>query len=220
MSIFFVAEFLSLLLLCLLCYSTWPFFKPSLEESGARDPGLRGYFCALLRRTFGNHRHHSPGGPADTYHPLEVYILDDGASPAVAALAHPSNSIICLDPGRVAPGRFQEWQPQFRVKPQSRGLDPGVRCGPGAGAGNSEPVGRFFPVAAGGFCPEQARFLFAGRRSFLQQRQGILRDHPVEQRPGQCGDLLWFRGGVSPPGPGGDGGIRLLEPAGRFHLVL
>ncbi|MHB9075677.1 MAG: glycosyltransferase family 2 protein [Desulfobaccales bacterium] len=85
---FFLAEFLSYLLLCLLCYSTW-FFQPNRPE----DPKGHVNFSVDIFVP-------CCGEPLEVitttlravqqinYRPLEVYVLDDGASQAVAALAH------------------------------------------------------------------------------------------------------------------------------------
>lgn len=85
---FFAAEILSYLLLCLLCYSIW-FLQPNCPE----DPEGHGNFSvdifvpccgeplAVITTTL-------RAVQQITYRPLEVYVLDDGASQAVAALAH------------------------------------------------------------------------------------------------------------------------------------
>ncbi len=84
---FFVAEFLSFLLLCLLTYSIWRLPKPLL---GNLDPKTQvsvdifvpccGEPVEVIKTTLQAVRR-------IIYHPLEVYVLDDGDSPAVADLA-------------------------------------------------------------------------------------------------------------------------------------
>jgi cellulose synthase (UDP-forming) len=85
---FFLAEILSYLLICLLCYGTW-FLQPNRSE----DPEGHGNFSVDIFVP-------CCGEPLEVitttlravqkinYRPLEVYVLDDGASQAVAALAH------------------------------------------------------------------------------------------------------------------------------------
>ena len=85
---FFVAEILSYLLLCLLCYSTW-----FLHPQRAVDIESQCHFSVDIFVP-------CCGEPLEviattlravqriTYRPLEVFVLDDGGSQAVAALAH------------------------------------------------------------------------------------------------------------------------------------
>jgi cellulose synthase (UDP-forming) len=85
--LFFLAEALSYLLLCLLCYNTW-----SLQPKSPENPPNRAPFSVDILVP-------CCGEPLEVisttlkavqrinYHPLDVYVLDDGASPAVAALA-------------------------------------------------------------------------------------------------------------------------------------
>jgi cellulose synthase (UDP-forming) len=84
---FFAAEILSFLLLCLLSYSTWRSLSPH-----PRNPESMTRFSAdifvpccgepveVIRTTLNAVRR-------ITYHPLEVYVLDDGDDQTVAALA-------------------------------------------------------------------------------------------------------------------------------------
>ncbi|MEJ2673083.1 MAG: glycosyltransferase [Deltaproteobacteria bacterium] len=84
---FFVAEALSYFLLCLLCYSTWS-LKPHLPQI---PQGYEHFSVDIFVPCCGE--------PLEViattlravqrinYRSLEVYVLDDGASPAVAALA-------------------------------------------------------------------------------------------------------------------------------------
>ena len=84
---FFVAEILSYLLLCLLSYSTWRLLSPlpGNPESNTRFSvdifvPCCGEPLAVIQTTLKAVRRIN-------YHPLEVYVLDDGESQAVAALA-------------------------------------------------------------------------------------------------------------------------------------
>jgi cellulose synthase (UDP-forming) len=84
---FFLAEILSYLLLGLLSYSTWRPLSP-LPGKPAAEPRFSvdilvpccGEPLEIIRTTL-------KAIGRITYHPLEVYVLDDGGSPAVAALA-------------------------------------------------------------------------------------------------------------------------------------
>ena len=84
---FFAAESLSYLLLCLLSYSTWRLRSPRLANPESQ-PRLSvdilvpccGEPLEIIQTTLKAVRR-------ITYHPLEVYVLDDAASEAVAALA-------------------------------------------------------------------------------------------------------------------------------------
>jgi cellulose synthase (UDP-forming) len=84
---FFTAEILSYLLLCLLSYSTWRLRSPRLGNPEVL-PRLSvdilvpccGEPLAIIQTTLQAVRR-------ITYHPLEVYVLDDAGSEAVAALA-------------------------------------------------------------------------------------------------------------------------------------
>ena len=85
--LFFAAEILSYLLLCLLSYSTWRLRSPRLgnPESQPRFSvdilvPCCGEPLEIIETTLKAVRR-------ITYHPLEVYVLDDAASEAVAALA-------------------------------------------------------------------------------------------------------------------------------------
>jgi len=84
---FLVAEILSYLLLCLLSYSTWhPWISPAENPMGQAPLSVDVFVpcCGepqeIIRTTL------RAIGQID-YHPLEVYVLDDAGSPAVAALA-------------------------------------------------------------------------------------------------------------------------------------
>jgi len=84
---FFAAESLSYLLLCLLSYSTWNLANrrpenPTVKVSLSVDLFVPccGEPLEIIRTTLRAIRR-------ITYRPLEVYVLDDGGSPAVAALA-------------------------------------------------------------------------------------------------------------------------------------
>jgi cellulose synthase (UDP-forming) len=85
--LFFVAEILSYLLLCLLSYSTWGLrsHRPENPESEVRlTVDIFVPYCGepveIIQTTLQAVRRIA-------YHPLEVYVLDDAPSPAVAALA-------------------------------------------------------------------------------------------------------------------------------------
>lgn len=84
---FFAAESLSYLLLCLLSYSTWRLRSPRLanpESQSRLSVDILVPCCGepleIIQTTLKAVRR-------ITYHPLEVYVLDDAASEAVAALA-------------------------------------------------------------------------------------------------------------------------------------
>ena len=123
---FFAAESLSYVLLCLLSYSTWGLWSPRLGNPESQ-PGLSvdilvpccGEPLAIIQTTL-------KAVQRITYHPLEVYVLDDAASEAVAALAQSLGFHYLSRPlGRPTACRFQERQPQFWYEPQPRGIDPG-----------------------------------------------------------------------------------------------
>jgi cellulose synthase (UDP-forming) len=84
---FFAAEILSYLLLCLLSYSTWRLRSPHLGNPES-PPRLSvdilvpccGEPLEIIQTTL-------KAVGRITYHPMEVYVLDDGASEPVAALA-------------------------------------------------------------------------------------------------------------------------------------
>jgi len=84
---FCAAESLSYLLLCLLSYSTWHLRSRRLGNPGSHPPfsvdimvPCCGEPLAIIQTTL-------KAIQRITYHPLEVYVLDDAASEAVAALA-------------------------------------------------------------------------------------------------------------------------------------
>jgi len=84
---FFAAEILSYLLLCLLSYSSWRLLSPlpvNLESNTRLSVDIFVPCCGepveIIATTLKAVRQ-------ITYHPLEVYVLDDGDSPTVAALA-------------------------------------------------------------------------------------------------------------------------------------
>lgn len=85
---FFAAEILSYLLLCLLCYNTRPLTPAPFDEPEPQQQFSVDIFVPCC------------GEPVEvisttlraiqriSYRPLQVYVLDDGAAQAVAALAH------------------------------------------------------------------------------------------------------------------------------------
>ena len=84
---FLAAEILSFLLLCLLSYSIWRFLASlpgSLESKGRFSVDIFVPCCGepveIIKTTL-------QAVGRITYHPLEVYVLDDGGSQMVAALA-------------------------------------------------------------------------------------------------------------------------------------
>ena len=124
--LFFAAEILSYLLLCLLSYSTWRLQRPRLANPESQ-PRLSvdilvpccGEPLEIIQTTL-----NAVG--RITYHPLEVYVLDDGGSEAVAALAQSLGfHYLFAAASRFAARRFQERQSQFRYEREPRGVDPG-----------------------------------------------------------------------------------------------
>jgi cellulose synthase (UDP-forming) len=85
---FFVAEILSYLLLCLLCNSTW-FLQPNrLEEPKGHGNFSVDIFVPCCGEPLEVITTTLRAVQQINYRPLEIYVLDDGASQAVAALAH------------------------------------------------------------------------------------------------------------------------------------
>jgi cellulose synthase (UDP-forming) len=103
--LFFAAESLSFLLLCLLSYSTWHLGNP---HPAYPQPGGRftvdifvpccGEPLEIIRTTL-------LSVERITYHPREVYVLDDGGSQAVAALAQSLGFHYLSRPGAGLPRR-------------------------------------------------------------------------------------------------------------------
>jgi cellulose synthase/poly-beta-1,6-N-acetylglucosamine synthase-like glycosyltransferase len=86
--VFFVAEALSYLLLCLLCYSTWsPRSKPP-ENPESHDNLSTDIFIPCCGEPLEIIATTLRAVQQIPYQPLEVYVLDDGGSQAVATLAH------------------------------------------------------------------------------------------------------------------------------------
>ena len=120
--IFLAAEILSFLLLCLLSYSIWRFLTPlpgSPESTSRFSVDIFVPCCGepleVIRTTL-------KAVGRITYHPLEVYVLDDGGSQMVAALAQSMGFHYRSRPGdRSAAGGFQERQPQFRSTARAAG---------------------------------------------------------------------------------------------------
>ena len=84
---FFAAEALSYLLLCLLCYSTWTLQPNSPESPESFDHVSVDIFVPCCGEPLEIITTTLRAVRRINYHPLEVYVLDDGDSPAVAALA-------------------------------------------------------------------------------------------------------------------------------------
>ena len=83
--LFFIAEALSYLLLCLLCYNTWSLQPRTSENRESPAPfsvdilvPCCGEFLEVITTTL-------KAVQRINYHPLEVYVLDDGPSQSVAA---------------------------------------------------------------------------------------------------------------------------------------
>ncbi len=84
---FFVAELLSFLLLCLLTSSIWRFPKPLAPAPEPKTTVSVDIFVPCCGEPLEVIKTTLKAVRRITYHPLEVYVLDDGGSPAVAALA-------------------------------------------------------------------------------------------------------------------------------------
>lgn len=84
---FFVAESLSFLLLCLLSYSTWRFLSPHPENPESKTCFSVDIFVPCCGEPVEVIRTTLKAVRRIAYHPLEVYVLDDGDSQTVAALA-------------------------------------------------------------------------------------------------------------------------------------
>jgi cellulose synthase (UDP-forming) len=84
---FFVAEALSYLLLCLLCYSTWSFPPNRPKSPESQDHFSVDIFVPCCGEPLEIIATTLRAVQRIIYRPLEVYVLDDGGSPAVAVLA-------------------------------------------------------------------------------------------------------------------------------------
>ena len=145
---FFVAEILSFLLLCLLSYSTWRFLSPHPGNPESKTRFSVDIFVPCCGEPVEVIQTTLKAVRRITYHPLEVYVLDDGDVPDRGGPGPiPGISLLLPATGRFAAPGFQERQPQFRVKPQLRGINPGLGRGPGAGPGHPGPAGRVFPAS-------------------------------------------------------------------------
>ena len=123
---FFVAEILSYLLLCLLSYSTWRLRSPR-PGNPESQPRLSvdifvpccGEPLEIIQTTLKAVRR-------ITYHPLEVYVLDDGESEAVAALAQSLGFHYLSRPRAGLPrADSKSGNLNFGMSQQPRGIDPG-----------------------------------------------------------------------------------------------
>ena len=85
--LFFVAEALSYLLLCLLCYITWSLNPKPLENPESDTTVSVDIFVPCCGEPLEVIATTLKAVQRINYRPLEVYVLDDGASQAVAALA-------------------------------------------------------------------------------------------------------------------------------------
>jgi cellulose synthase (UDP-forming) len=84
---FFVAEILSYLLLCLLSYSTWRFLTPQPENPESKPRFSVDIFVPCCGEPVEVIQTTLKAVRRITDHPFEVYVLDDGDSQAVSALA-------------------------------------------------------------------------------------------------------------------------------------
>lgn len=84
---FFVAETLSYLLICLLCYNTWSVQSNSPSNLENPDHFSVDIFVPCCGEPLNIITTTLQAMQRINYRPLEVYVLDDGASQAVAALA-------------------------------------------------------------------------------------------------------------------------------------
>jgi cellulose synthase (UDP-forming) len=85
--LFFVAEALAYLLLCLLCYNTWSLRAKSPENSASQAPLAVDILIPCCGEPLEVIATTLQAAQRINYQPLEVYVLDDGASQAVAVLA-------------------------------------------------------------------------------------------------------------------------------------
>jgi cellulose synthase (UDP-forming) len=85
---FFLAEVLSYFLLCLLCYNTWFLGPRHLEEPESHSQFSVDIFVPCCGEPLEVIATTLRAIQLINYGPLEVYVLDDGASQAVGALAH------------------------------------------------------------------------------------------------------------------------------------
>ena len=166
---FFAAEGLSYLLLCLLSYSTWRLRSPRLANPESQ-PLLSvdilvpccGEPLEIIQTTLRAVRR-------ITYHPLEVYVLDDAASEEVAALAQSLGFHYLSRPQAGLPGAdSKSGNLNFGMSRSCGELIPVLDADQVPAPEIFEPAGRFFQSVAGGLCPEQASLFLAGRRSLLQ----------------------------------------------------
>jgi cellulose synthase (UDP-forming) len=84
---FFVAEFLSYSLLCLLSYSTWRLWNQAPGHPGSQAPPAVDIFVPCCGEPLEIIKTTLQAVQRINYRPVEVYVLDDGEVPAVAALA-------------------------------------------------------------------------------------------------------------------------------------
>ena len=84
---FFVAEILSYFLLCLLSYSTWRLLSPFPGNPESKPRLSVDIFVPCCGEPLEVIKTTLKAVQRITYHPLEVYVLDDGGSETVAALA-------------------------------------------------------------------------------------------------------------------------------------
>jgi cellulose synthase (UDP-forming) len=84
---FFLAEILSYLLLCLLSYSTWRLLSPLPEKPAPETRFSVDIFVPCCGEPLEIIRTTLKAVGRIAYYPLKVYVLDDGGSPSVAALA-------------------------------------------------------------------------------------------------------------------------------------
>ena len=219
---FFCAEFLSFLLLCLLTYSIWRCLKPLPEEPEPKTQCLRGHLRALLRRTFGNHQDHSQGCPADYLSsPGSIcpgrWRVPGGGGPGPI----PGISLPLPTGGRFAPGQdSKSGNLNFGVS-RSRGelilvLD-----------ADQVPAPDILDRLIGFFQSPQVGFVQSKQDFFLPEGDPFYNSDKVfyeaiQLNNGQANAVISCGSGVVYRRRALEemGGIRLLEPAGRFHLVL
>ena len=124
---FFVAEILSYLLLCLLSYSTWRFLSPLPGNPESKTRLSVDIFVPCCGEPLEVIETTLKAVRRITYHPLEVYVLDDGESQAVAALAQSLGFHYLSRPGAGLPRADSKGgNLNFGLSQQPRGIDPGV----------------------------------------------------------------------------------------------